>query len=63
MELNRWYDQRPARKDAEEGLGFSLEPPSGTRDFFPEEMRLQRWLFDRFRDTAQLYGFQERRLF
>ena len=24
-----------------------------------EDMRLQRWLFDRFRETACLYGFEE----
>lgn len=38
---------------------ISLEPPSGTRDFFPAEMRQQRYIFDKFRDAARLYGFQE----
>ena len=51
--------RRSAKKEIEAEGGFSLEPPSGTRDFFPEDMRMQRWLFDRFRETAQLYGFQE----
>ena len=51
--------RRSAKKEVEAEGGFSLEPPSGTRDFFPEDMRMQRWLFDRFRETAQLYGFQE----
>jgi len=40
-------------------LPISLEPPSGTRDFFPEDMRQQRWLFTKFREVAALYGFQE----
>jgi len=38
---------------------ISLDPPSGTRDFFPDEMRMQRWLFNKFREVAGLYGFQE----
>jgi len=41
------------------GSAFTLDPPSGTRDFFPEDMRQQRWLFDRFREVAASYGFQE----
>jgi histidyl-tRNA synthetase len=36
-----------------------LEPTVGTRDFYPEDMRLQRWLFDNMRETARLFGFQE----
>jgi len=31
----------------------------GTRDFYPEEMRLRNWLFDNFDDAALLHGFQE----
>jgi len=37
----------------------TLEPPSGTRDFFPEEYRLQKWLFDQFHETARLFGFSQ----
>lgn len=53
-----------AKKDAkkkgkEQAQVISLDPPSGTRDFFPQEMRLQSWLFNKFRETANLYGFQE----
>jgi len=48
-----------AKEEPQESGGFSLDPPSGTRDFFPEDMRVQRWLFDRFRETARLYGFEE----
>jgi len=36
-----------------------LEPPSGTRDFYPEDMRLQRWLFDKFRAIGDACGFEE----
>ena len=31
----------------------------GTRDFYPEEMRLRNWLFDNFDDAALLHGFEE----
>ena len=38
---------------------MNLSPPRGTRDFFPEDMRLRTWLFDHFRDTARQFGFEE----
>jgi histidyl-tRNA synthetase len=31
----------------------------GTRDFYPEDMRLRNWLFDNFADAALLHGFDE----
>jgi histidyl-tRNA synthetase len=31
----------------------------GTRDFYPEDMRLRNWLFDNFSDAALLHGFDE----
>ncbi|EFN51962.1 hypothetical protein CHLNCDRAFT_56349 [Chlorella variabilis] len=36
-----------------------LNPPRGTRDFFPEDKRLQNWLFDEFAAVSRLYGFQQ----
>lgn len=47
------------KKDEKKATLIGLEPPSGTRDFFPAEMRHQRYLFNKFRETANLYGFQE----
>jgi histidyl-tRNA synthetase len=38
---------------------MNLSPPRGTRDFFPEEMRLRTWLFGHFREVARLFGFEE----
>eukprot|EP00241_Pyramimonas_parkeae_P002207 CAMPEP_0114246356 /NCGR_PEP_ID=MMETSP0058-20121206/12413_1 /TAXON_ID=36894 /ORGANISM="Pyramimonas parkeae, CCMP726" /LENGTH=503 /DNA_ID=CAMNT_0001359525 /DNA_START=38 /DNA_END=1549 /DNA_ORIENTATION=+ len=35
-----------------------LEPCSGTRDFFPEDMRVREWLFGHFNEVARLCGFQ-----
>jgi len=38
---------------------LDTNPPKGTRDFYPEEMRMRSWLFDQWREVAQLYGFSE----
>ena len=37
----------------------SFQAPRGTRDFYPEDLRLRSWLFDHFRATAGLFGFEE----
>ncbi|MEC7681708.1 MAG: histidine--tRNA ligase [Candidatus Thermoplasmatota archaeon] len=31
----------------------------GTRDFYPDDMRLRNWLFDRFHSAARSHGFEE----
>lgn len=31
----------------------------GTRDFYPDEMRIRRWIEDRWREVALRYGFEE----
>ena len=38
---------------------MDLASTRGTRDFYPEQMRLQKWLMDHFRQTARLFGFEE----
>ena len=38
---------------------IDLQPPKGTRDFPPEEMRVRNWLFGHFRDVARSFGFEE----
>jgi len=37
----------------------SLQPPRGTRDFYPEDMRFREWLFGHFRAVAKGFGFEE----
>ncbi len=39
--------------------GEILQPPRGTRDFYPEDLRRRNWLFDHFRETARLFSFEE----
>lgn len=36
-----------------------INPPRGTRDFFPEDKRLQNWLFDEFAAVSRLFGFEQ----
>ena len=36
-----------------------IQTPPGMRDFYPDDMRLQNWLFDRWRDVSLRFGFQE----
>jgi histidyl-tRNA synthetase len=38
---------------------LDLQPPRGTRDFYPEDMRIRSWLFDQFRQVARFYAFEE----
>ncbi|KAF5475804.1 hypothetical protein F2P56_007574 [Juglans regia] len=38
---------------------IDVNPPRGTRDFPPEEMRLRNWLFRNFREVSLLFGFEE----
>jgi histidyl-tRNA synthetase len=36
----------------------ALQPPRGTRDFYPEEFRQREWLFDHFRAVSRAFGFE-----
>lgn len=38
---------------------LSTEPYKGTRDFYPEDMRLQNYLFSTMRKVVEKYGYQE----
>ena len=40
-------------------MSQKFQPPKGTRDFLPEEMRIRRAVFDRLRRYFELYGFEE----
>jgi histidyl-tRNA synthetase len=50
-----------AEKGGETKTGgvMDLNPPRGTRDFYPEEMALRNWLFGKMRHTATSHGFTE----
>ena len=36
-----------------------LQPPRGTRDFYPEDVRTREWLFGHFREISRRFGFEE----
>ena len=38
---------------------IDLQPVRGTRDFFPDEMRLRNWLFEVWRNVSEQAGFEE----
>jgi histidyl-tRNA synthetase len=38
---------------------IELQPPRGTRDFYPEDLRRRSWLFDHFREVARRFAFEE----
>mmetsp|Transcript_28295 Transcript_28295/g.42787 ORF Transcript_28295/g.42787 Transcript_28295/m.42787 type:complete len:503 (-) Transcript_28295:264-1772(-) len=38
---------------------LDTNPPKGTRDFYPEDMRLRTWLFDQWRQIATKFAFSE----
>ena len=40
-------------------MTITLQPVKGTRDFYPEEMRLRNWLFQIWRESARQFGFEE----
>ena len=37
---------------------LSTEPYKGTRDFYPEDMAIQRYIFDTWSKTAELFGYE-----
>jgi histidyl-tRNA synthetase len=39
-------------------MSLSTEPYKGTRDFYPEDMAVQRYIFDTWAKTAELFGYE-----
>ena len=48
-----------SNKQQAQRVKLDTNPPKGTRDFYPEDMRLRTWLFDQWRSVAKTYGFSE----
>ncbi|XP_042384948.1 histidine--tRNA ligase, chloroplastic/mitochondrial-like [Zingiber officinale] len=38
---------------------IDVNPPRGTRDFPPEDMRLRNWIFQHFREVSRILSFEE----
>lgn len=39
-------------------MALSTQPYKGTRDFYPEDYRLQRWMFDTCRQVLERFGYE-----
>jgi len=46
-------------KGKKKQVKLNTNPPKGTRDFYPEDMRQRTWLFQQWKDVAKTYGFSE----
>lgn len=40
-------------------MALSTQPYKGARDFYPEDKRLQKWIFARWREVAERFGYEE----
>jgi len=59
--LDKTSSSNKSKKKKKETPKTKLEtnPPKGTRDFYPPDLRLRSWLFSHFRSVAQTYAFSE----
>ena len=40
-------------------MKMNMQPYKGSRDFYPEDKRLQKWMFDKWRRVVEKYGYEE----
>lgn len=40
-------------------MSLSTQPYKGARDFYPEDKRFQKWLFGKWREVVESFGYQE----
>ena len=40
-------------------MTLSVQPYKGARDFYPEEKRLQKYMFNKFREVSESFGYEE----
>jgi len=52
-------DPNKANKGDAKKKMIDTQPPRGTRDFMPDDMRLRNWLFNHFRQVSVAFGFEE----
>jgi histidyl-tRNA synthetase len=38
---------------------LSTQPYKGTRDFYPADMKVRNWIFDRVKRTLRAFGYEE----
>lgn len=40
-------------------MSLSTQPYKGARDFYPEDKRLQEWIFNKWRNVVESFGYEE----
>lgn len=40
-------------------MKINTQPPAGTRDFFPQDLKIRNWLFDIWTQISKSYGFEQ----
>lgn len=40
-------------------MNLSTQPYKGARDYYPEDKRLQQWIFSKWREVAEAYGYEQ----
>ncbi len=40
-------------------MSLSVQPYKGARDFYPEDKRLQKWMFNTWREVVERFGYEE----
>lgn len=40
-------------------MKLNTQPYKGTRDFYPEDMRVRKWMFDKWRQACESFGYEE----
>ena len=40
-------------------MKLSTQPYKGTRDFYPEDMRIRQWMFGKWRKVVECFGYEE----
>ena len=40
-------------------MSLSTQPYKGARDFYPEDKRLQKWMFAKWRAVCEQFGYEE----
>ena len=40
-------------------MKLSTQPYKGTRDFYPDDMRIRKWMFDKWRKACESFGYEE----
>lgn len=46
-------------KIVDQAESIDLKPPKGTRDFYPDDMRLRTWMLGEFTAVSELFGFEQ----